>query len=300
MLESKTLKENKKRLSIITDIMLLIPIVIATVLVIKTVKIPVLESDSTEVLSLASSNNSTIELENEEYIEKINNEFGINVMYGKKVVPFANRLDAVAQFDENIVNNNLKIIYKALKKYPMETFNMSISNQNPIYIMIVDHFENNNIALASRNNLDEYRVYISNTEKLERALHHEIYHVLEYYMSKENSNLYNNWNELNPKDFNYEKDTSKLTKDYVYIKEKSDEKDEKINLNNEYYFVTKYSKSSEKEDRAEIFAELMIMQYPQSYVTKGQKIRNKIDYIFKNINSNITEGNFYCTKFLTS
>lgn len=282
-------KKETKRLSIITDIILLIPLIIATLIVIKSVDIPELDIPSTEVLSLETYNQS-VEEENEVYIKRLKDEFGINVMYGKSVEVFANRLDAFAQYDEYIINNNLKILYKALNKYPKQVFDMSLSKENPIYIMLVDHFDNNNLALASRNNLDEYRIYLSNAEKLERAFHHEMYHVLEYYMGKNNNRLYLNWDALNPEGFKYNEDTSKLTKEYVY--------DEENNEEIEYYFLTRYSKATEKEDRAEIFAELMILENLPKYLSKEHKIRKKVDQIFSTIGENITFDEFYCSQYI--
>lgn len=290
MIETKEV-ENKspKRLSIITDIILLIPIIFATIIVIKAFKIPSLDDEATEVLSLETQN-QTVYQENEYYIKKIKNEFGINVAFGKNVENFAKRVDATAQYDENIINNNIKIIYKALEKYPIEVFDMSLSKENPIYIMMVDKFENNNLALASRNNLDEYRIYISNTEKLERAFHHEMYHVLEYYMSKSGKKLYNEWANLNPKDFQYNEDTSKLTKDYVYDKESED-------VTNSY-FLTKYSKATEKEDRAEIFAEIMTLKNAPVYLKSDCNIRKKVDSIKNTLNNEITYSDFYFSKYM--
>ena len=291
MVERNGSKLNKetKRLSIITDLVLLLPLIIATLIVIKSVDIPELDIPSTEVLSLETYNQS-VEEENEVHIKRIKDEFGINVMYGKSVEVFANRLDAVAQYDEYIINNNLKILYNSLNKYPKKVFEMSISKENPIYIMLVDHFDNNNLALASRNNLDEYRIYLSNAEKLERAFHHEMYHVLEYYMGKNNNRLYLNWDALNPEGFKYNEDTSKLTKEYVY--------DEENNEEIEYYFLTRYSKATEKEDRAEIFAELMILENLPKYLSKEHKIRKKVDQIFSTIGENITFDEFYCSQYI--
>lgn len=290
MIETKEV-ENKspKRLSIITDIILLIPIIFATIIVIKAFKIPSLDDEATEVLSLETQN-QTVYQENEYYIKKIKNEFGINVAFGKNVENFAKRVDATAQYDENIINNNIKIIYKALEKYPIEVFDMSLSKENPIYIMMVDKFENNNLALASRNNLDEYRIYISNTEKLERAFHHEMYHVLEYYMSKSGKKLYNEWANLNPKNFQYNEDTSKLTKDYVYDKESED-------VTNSY-FLTKYSKATEKEDRAEIFAEIMTLKNAPVYLKSDCNIKKKVDSIKNTLNNEITYSDFYFSKYM--
>ncbi len=287
-------KSEHKRLSIITDILLLIPFVVATFIFLKSVKIPLNNEASSEVLSLETEVLS-IEDENELLIRNIKNDFGINVLYGKDVAPFAKRLEATEQDNKYIINNNLKVIYDALDKYPKEVFNMTLSKENPTYIMLVDHFDNNNLALASRNNLDEYRIYVSNTEKLERAFHHEMYHVIEYYMNKKEDFLYENWNKLNPNNFRYTEDTSKIDKKYVYNEE---DMQKAMSLDNDYYFVTRYSKATEKEDRAEIFAELMIMDVKQNYLNKGQKIRNKVDYIFETIEENITDNDFYCSKYL--
>lgn len=218
MVETKEGERKTRRLSIITDVVILIPVIIATILVIQAFNIPVLEEEVAEVLSLETKP-QTITEENEYYIAKIKEEFGINVLFGKNIESFAKRVDATPLYNENIINNNIKIIYSALKKYPKEVFNMSLSKENPLYIMMIDTFSNNNLALASRNNLDEYRIYVSNTEKLERAFHHEMYHILEYYMSKNGKTLYKNWSNLNPKNFEYNEDTSKLTKEYVYDKE---------------------------------------------------------------------------------
>ena len=292
MVERNGSKLNKetKRLSIITDLVLLLPLIIATLIVIKSFDVPnIYDTTATEVLSLEIKNLS-VEEENEIYIQKIKKEFGINVVYGKSVEVFASRLEAVAQYDEYIINNNLKILYNSLNKYPKKVFEMSISKENPIYIMLVDHFENNNLALASRNNLDEYRIYLSNAEKLERAFHHEMYHVLEYYMSKHNYKLYLKWDNLNPVGFKYNEDTTKLTKEFVY--------DEANNENEEYYFLTRYSKTTEKEDRAEIFAELMILEKTPKYLVQNQKIRKKVDEIFNAIGENITFEKFYCSQYI--
>ena len=64
------------------------------------------------------------------------------------------------------------------------------------------------------------------------------------------------------------------------------------------YFVTKYSKASEKEDRAEIFAEIMVMSKKEKYLYKDGKIYLKAKNIMNKIEENITYNNFYCDRFL--
>ncbi len=296
-------KKERKRLSVISDIIIFGFFVLISVLLIKRLNISfnneLAAVDSVEdVVSLSESSvdsNSLIQEENKEMILKIKKRYGISVLYGKDVKDFANRLDATEQNDIYIVNNNLKSIKKALEKYPISTFYMSLSKTNPIYIMLVDNFSNDNIALASRNSLNEYRMYISNTQKFERAFHHEMYHIMEYFMAYNNSNIYYSWDDLNPKGFSYNEDTSTLTKDYVYIKD-DNIADEKISDN--AYFVTRYSKTTPKEDRAEIFAELMILNNTPSYLTYGKNIRRKVDLMSNTIDYNLTVDNFYYDKFI--
>ena len=120
--------------------------------------------------------------------------------------------------------------------------------------------------------------------------HAEMYHVLEYYMSKGGKKLYNEWANLNPKDFQYNEDTSKLTKDYVYDKESED-------VTNSY-FLTKYSKATEKEDRAEIFAEIMILKNAPVYLKSDCNIRKKVDSIKNTLNNEITYSDFYFSKYM--
>ena len=253
--------------------------------------------------NLYLSNESTVEEENKLYIKNLKKNYGINVEYGEKTLTLVKNNSAIIQCNENIVNNNLKIITQALEKYPIDIFDMSKSKKYPINIILVNNFTNNNLALASRSSLNEFRIYISNTQNFERAFHHEMYHILEYYMSDTHKYLYASWNTLNPEDFEYEKDISKLNNKYVYnenmqnsLQKQNDT--ENILENENPYFVTKYSKTTQKEDRAEIFAELMVATKKYKYLTEGQNIKKKVDLIVSTVKKNITINNFYFYKFI--
>ncbi len=305
-------QHNRKRLSFITDVILFILLILIFIGIINNTDI----IDFLKFNTLNSNNYYSYKDENELYIKKLKDEYGVNILYGKNTDRIISSMNAEKQCDENIVNDNLKKIYNALSKYPAEVFIPFKSKKYPLYVILVDKFNDDNIAIASKNKLNEVKIYISNDKKFERAFHHELFHILEYYMSDKNEYAYSNWQELNPKGFNYNVDISSLTKEYVYSSNNSTyvssndayytEINHLLNTNSESdgqnrdnnYFVTKYAKVSEKEDRAETFCELMTMVKLPDFFYKGTNIRKKAEYILQGISQNITTEPLYCTKIL--
>ncbi len=277
----------KKKLSVFTYFFIFFCIVGISLLFLKELNI----SDGLEEILYQKEAISSVEQENKFYISKIKNEYGIVIEYGDSEKVFVNSVNANVQYDENIVNNNLKIIYDALKKYPKDTFKIFKDRYN-LNVLIVSSFEDNNIALASKNNLNQYKIYISNNENFERAFHHEFFHVLEYYMKDKQRYLYKAWNSYNPVGFTYSTDLSNLTDEYVFSRYGTDEQ------NSDVYFLTKYSKVSEKEDRAEIFAELMILNKSESYLKNGSNIKNKVTYLLNELYENISVDEYYFSQYI--
>lgn len=314
-------KSSKRRVSIITEIILFLVVLSVTLSLFNHFyNFQEVNSDTTnqlveENLLIENRNEKKVEAENKMYIKNIKEEYGIKIRFGEDIEEFARKVDAIPQYDVNILNNNLRIIYKSLEKYPSVVFDMSRSKKYPITIFIVDKFSNNNIALAARSSLNDFRLYISNTQKFERAFHHEMYHLLEYYMEDTKRYLYASWYELNPVGFEYETDIFKLNDEYVYKEEvsnslttESDLKDENAldpevvsdtnaKLSPNPYFVSKYSKVTEKEDRAEIFAEMMISNKKPKYLYNEQNIRKKAEFMNSTIRINITNEEFFYSKY---
>lgn len=284
-----------RRLSIITDLLVFILVLIIIDIIVNIFNTDLSISNSEyEQLALVSDKDQSsdlfeIEQENIYYINDIRNKYGITVDYGEATSSSLAKVSASAQQDEVIVNNNLKLLLGALSKYPEDLFRNIKNTDYSITIVLVDSFSNDNLALASRNNLNEYKIYVSNNAKFERAFHHEMYHVLEYYMKSKNQELNSGWSSFNPDGFTYESDVEKLNRDYVYYT-KSDLKNA--------YFVTKYSKVSQKEDRAEIFAELMVMEKKNDYLNEGENIYYKAMYIINDIHKYITGSEMYVDKLL--
>ena len=276
-----------RKLSVFTYFFILLCVVGITVLVAKELNV----GYGLEEILYQKDVASSVEQENKYYIKKIKDEYGIVVTFGEKDRIFATSVNANVQDDVNIANNNIKKIYSALQKYPKDVFNIFNGDYN-LYIILVSNFNDNNIALASKNSLNQYRIYVSNTPQFERAFHHEFFHVLEYYMSAKSKNLYYSWNLYNPYGFVYDDNTSTLTDEGVYSEYLTDDTNERA------YFLSKYSKVSSKEDRAEIFAEIMTLNKNESYLKRESHIRKKIDYLINGINENITISDFYFSSFL--
>lgn len=281
-------RRGRKDLSLFTYFLVFLCVGVVTILVAREIRN---SQDFEEILYQREIENS-IQEENRYYINKIKDEYGINVIYGQEESSFTSTVDANVEYDENIINNNVKKLYAALKKYPHEMFSIFEDKKYSLYIILVSSFNDNNIALASKNNLNQYRIYLSNNENFERAFHHEFFHVMEYYMEANAKYVYYSWNSYNPYGFKYNDDTSSLTDEFVYNKYMTDEELKSA------YFLTKYSKVSQKEDRAEIFAELMMLTKGEKFLKNGTRLRSKVDYLVAEISENITIYDFYFSSFL--
>jgi hypothetical protein len=118
-----------------------------------------------------------------------------------------------------------------------------------------------------------------------------MYHIFEYKLNVSGNGIFSDCNDYNPKDFEYTEDVKTLNDEYVY--------DNSFNQDNQY-FVTKYSKTSEKEDRAEIFAEIMTFKSKPEYLYAGSNINKKAKYITNIMTDSLTDENnsyFYWNRF---
>lgn len=284
----------EKKASLISVVIIFLMLILITIFVIKKLDA---KNDYTQNLSLVNTDSEEYiankKLEINSYIDSLNELYGINVLYGENTINYANKVDATVETDLNIVNNNLKVLFHTLEKYPQSMFKPFKDKEYKLDVILLDKFTNNNLALASKNNLGEVKLYVSNTDKFERAIHHELFHIFEYYMADKDKSVFKDWKSFNPVEFVYETNISNLDSTYVYLKSN----DENIKLNDSY-FVTKYAKTSEKEDRAETFAEIMMLSKVPEYLKNGTNIRKKVDSITESLSKYFNIKNLYYTKFL--
>ena len=281
---------HKKKASLISVVILFLILILITILFIKKLEAPDINSESLSLVDTDSKEYiASKKMEIDSYISSLNELYGINVLYGEDTINYANKVDATVETDLNIVNNNVKVLFHTLEKYPRGMFNVFKNKEYKMDVILLDSFTNNNLALASKNNLKEIKLYVSNTDKFERAVHHELFHVFEYYMADKNKYVFEQWTNLNPSIFKYQSDVLKLDNNYVYLKDS--------NTDN-WYFVTKYAKTSEKEDRAETFAELMMLQKKPEYLESNTNIKKKADNIMSEMSKYLNVKNIYCDKFM--
>lgn len=281
---------HKKKASLISVVILFLILILITILFIKKLEAPDIDSENLSLVDTDSKEYiASKKMEIDSYISSLNELYGINVLYGEDTINYANKVDATVETDLNIVNNNVKVLFHTLEKYPKDMFDVFKNKEYKMDVILLDSFSNNNLALASKNNLKEIKLYVSNTDKFERAVHHELFHVFEYYMADKNKYVFEQWTNLNPSIFKYQSDVLKLDNNYVYLKDS--------NTDN-WYFVTKYAKTSEKEDRAETFAELMMLQKKPEYLESNTNIKKKADNIMSEMSKYLNVKNIYCDKFM--
>lgn len=281
---------HKKKASLISVVILFLILILITILFIKKLEAPDINSESLSLVDTDSKEYiASKKMEIDSYISSLNELYGINVLYGEDTINYANKVDATVETDLNIVNNNVKVLFHTLEKYPRCMFDVFKNKEYKMDVILLDSFTNNNLALASKNNLKEIKLYVSNTDKFERAVHHELFHVFEYYMADKNKYVFEQWTNLNPSIFKYQSDVLKLDNNYVYLKDS--------NTDN-WYFVTKYAKTSEKEDRAETFAELMMLQKKPEYLESNTNIKKKADNIMSEMSKYLNVKNIYCDQFM--
>ena len=89
-----------------------------------------------------------------------------------------------------------------------------------------------------------FDIILGKNDAKERAIHHEIWHAIEYRIMCEDQNAFDGWAALNPEGFEY-------TGDFTIIADGTDD------LEPDDWFAREYSKSDAYEDRATVFDAIM-------------------------------------------
>ena len=263
--EKKLLDEYKVKLSLIIFFTLIIVIGVFRLFVIINDKSYEVDLNDINVLDQDISINYNAY--NTALANKLNDVYGIYVYYGDNIN--LTNVDAVNISNESEIFSMLINLTNAFREYPENIIREIESKGYMLSVYLVDHFNSNMEALANRNSVGQFKIYISNTAQIVRVFHHEFFHILDYYirLEKDENKVYENWYKYNPKDFVYTEDVSNLTGKYVYIG------------NSGAYFVSVYAKYSNKEDRAETFAEMLCADRNENFFNEGEYIRGKMDVI---------------------
>lgn len=270
-------KEKKipKEYAIVVSLVIFFTIVIIT----GAVRVYLITKDKLDVVDLSKidileeDTNVDISSYNLRIASSIEQKYDVDVYYGEDVN--AQSVDAVPITDDMLVFEMLKKLNEVLEEYPEDLIREIEARGYELSIHLVDHFTNNVEALANRNSIGQMKIYISNTEDVIRALHHEYYHILDYYVRLETNETiaYLNWANYNPKDFKYLEDVNNITSKYVYNGETG------------AFFVTAYAKYSDKEDRAETFAEMVTADSNEIFFNENEPIKGKMDILKRVLNN---------------
>lgn len=217
--------------------------------------------------------------------------YNLNIYYGEILDEIVPQVNANVITDEKDILNMLQDINEEFSKYPKGIIDEIQEKGYVISIYLVDSFNNGNIALANRTANGYFNIFLSNDEEFEKAMHHEFYHILEYYIKLQYDIdlAYINWSKYNPEKFNYESDIKKLTNKYVYG----------IDIQNTIHFVTLYSKTNAMEDRAEIFSEMMVGNEEYNLNKNNINIINKMRCITKVLDNSFVsvQDNEYWSRY---
>ena len=211
--------------------------------------------------------------------EKLENKYNFKIFYGASTAQYLSQVEAEAIDSREDLYAMLGNVLTDLAKYPKDFINEIQSKGYKVMLHLVDHFNNDNLALANRTTSGVFNIYISNSKDVNKAMHHETYHILEYYMKLEKkiNEYYSAWTKYNPEEFEYAHTTKGLNGKYVHGYDKT----------SACSFVTVYSKYSETEDRAEVFSSMMVSQEKYTspnIIANMENISSALDKTFVCVN----------------
>ena len=221
---------------------------------------------------------------NNEYRNEIKSKYGVLVGYKDEMDNIYKNayFEPVRQYNDEKINKILISIDTELKKYPSSFFNEIKNKWKNLTIYLVEKVGPSVAGLTDNKDSNTVVILISTEGYLfESTLHHEIMHYIDCYLADKigAEAIEASMNELNPEGFTY----GNKTNEYVYY------------YSNPAYFLSAYSKSDYKEDRAVLFSDMIFRTLKKDYYTKGNPINEKAKVI-----SNQLEKYFDCVSSSTT
>lgn len=225
----------------------------------------------------------TLDVINNEYRNEIKSKYGVLVGYKDEMDNIYKNayFEPVRQYNDEKINKILISIDTELKKYPSSFFNEIKNKWKNLTIYLVEKVGPSVAGLTDNKDSKTVVILISTEGYLfESTLHHEIMHYIDCYLADKigAEAIEASMNELNPEGFTY----GNKTNEYVYY------------YSNPAYFLSAYSKSNYKEDRAVLFSDMIFRTLKKDYYTKGNPINEKAKVI-----SNQLEKYFDCVSSST-
>ncbi len=227
---------------------------------------------TTEQPKEENNNTSSLSITNDNLRKNIKSKYGVNIGYkDESDVNYINSYsNFTKQYDDEKIHTALNNVNVALAKYPNSFFFEINKKWKSLTIYLVAQLTGNVAGLTDNRNPNNVVILI-NTESLlfESTLHHEIMHYIDCYLASiiGASALENSMKEYNPPGFTYGNQTT----EYVYY------------YSNPAYFLSAYSKSDYKEDRAVLFSDMMFRTLKKDYYIAGNPINEKAKLISRQL-----------------
>ena len=227
---------------------------------------------TTEQPKEENNNISSLSIINDNLRKNIKSKYGVNIGYkDESDVNYINSYsNFTKQYDDEKINTALNNVNVALAKYPSNFFFEINKKWKSLTIYLVDKLTGNVAGLTDNRNPNNVVILI-NTDSLlfESTLHHEIMHYIDCYLASiiGASALENSMKDYNPPGFTYGNQTT----EYVYY------------YSNPAYFLSAYSKSDYKEDRAVLFSDMMFRTLKKDYYSAGNPINEKAKLISRQL-----------------
>ena len=234
-----------------------------------------------------SDNNNFVEKPKEENDEvdtlrkKIENTYGITIKYGNELGSYRpKRLTPTILNDKEKIKKELNLINNELKKYPTGFFR-DFSGM-PLTIYLVSSVPGNVFSgFTDREFMSDIKITLTENYFFEYTLNHELMHYIDAYLEIKMypANPYDEYMALNPLDFNY----GTINKNYNYGNN---------GVIKGAYFIDDYAQSSVREDRAELFKNMITRLYkPAGMFDNGEILQKKALIIDKQIRQYFKSAN---------
>lgn len=205
--------------------------------------------------------------------KKIENTYGIKIKYGKEIGSYKpKRLTPTILSDKEKIKKELNLINNELKKYPSGFFR-EFSGM-PLTIYLVSSVPGNAFSgFTDREFMNDIKITLTENYFFEYTLNHELMHYIDAYLEIKMypDNPYDEYMALNPQDFNY----GTINKAYNYGNN---------GVIRGAFFIDDYAQSSVREDRAELFKNMITRLYkPAGMFDNGEVLQKKALIIDKQI-----------------
>lgn len=205
--------------------------------------------------------------------KQIQNTYGITIKYGKELGAYKpKRLKPTILEDKEKIKKELNLINNELKKYPKGFFR-EFSGM-PLTIYLVSSVPGNVFSgFTDREFMSDIKITLTENYFFEYTLNHEIMHYIDAYLEIKMypNNPYDEYIALNPVGFNY----GQVNKTYNY--------GNNGNIKGAY-FISDYAQSAVREDRAELFKNMITRVYkPAGMFDNNEVLQKKALIIDKQI-----------------